>query len=288
MAIKRGLGKGMMALVEENEIDRDTIKDATPIDVNKIIPNRYQPRKQFNEERLKELSTSIKEKGVLFPILVSPLGDGRYELVAGERRWRAAKEAELLEIPALIRDFSEEDRLEIALIENIQREDLNAIEVAIAYKEIMEKLNCSQEELAVKVAKSRTAVTNTLRLLKLPDFVQNKVSEGVLSEGHARAILSLGEIDKMLEFAKHIIENNLSVRESEKASRDWKKELKTKDVSRETKKRREAVLDDLEEKFISTLGAKVEILGNVKKGKIQIFYHSEEELENIYRFLKEK
>ncbi len=288
MAIKRGLGKGMMALVDENELDKVELKDTTMIAVGRIIPNRYQPRKEFNEDALQNLADSIRQKGVLSPILVSELGDGRYELIAGERRLRASKLAGLSEIPVLIRDFSEEDRLEIALIENIQREDLNPMEVALAYKEIMEKLNLNQEDLAQKVSKSRTAVTNTLRLLKLPDFVQDKISRGEISEGHARAVLTLENIDDQIEFTKHIISQGLSVREAEKVSKEWggNSSGKDKNVSRETNPRREKVLDELQERFVSSLGARVEISGNIKKGKIQIFYHSEEELENIYRLIK--
>lgn len=288
MAIKRGLGKGMMALVDENELEKVDPKETAMVPVNRVIPNRYQPRKEFDQHSLQDLADSIRQKGVLSPILVSELGDGRYELVAGERRLRASKLAGLSEIPALIKDFSEEDRLEIALIENIQREDLNPLEVALAYKEIMEKMNFSQEDLAAKVSKSRAAVANTLRLLKLPDFVQERIARGEISEGHARAVLSLENIDDQIGFTRHIIEQGLSVREAEKLSKEWvgAGPDRTRNVSRETNPRRERVLDELQERFVSSLGARVEISGNIKKGKIQIFYHSEEELENIYRLIK--
>ncbi len=290
MAAKRGLGKGMRALVHENELDKFDIKDANLIPVDKVIPNRFQPRREFNKEALQDLADSIKKKGVFQPILVSSLGDGSYELVAGERRLRASKLAGLKEIPAIIRDYSDEDRLEIALIENIQREDLNSMEVAHAYKEIMDRLKLNQEQLAQTVSKSRTAVANTLRLLNLPDFVQKKVSEGAISEGHARTVLSLDNIDKMIEFTKHIVSEGLSVREAEKEVKGWgtKSSSQKKNVSRETKSRREKVLDELQERFISSIGARVEITGNIKQGKIQIFYHSEEELENIYNLIKNR
>lgn len=166
--MKHGLGRGMMALVDENEFHEIDKNQINSVDINTIIPNRYQPRKNFNEESLKELSDSIKEKGVIQPIIVSDLGDGRYELIAGERRLKAAKLAGLFEIPVIIKAISDEDKLEIALIENIQREDLNSIEEALAYKELMERLNLTQEDLAKKIGKNRSSIANTLRLLKLP------------------------------------------------------------------------------------------------------------------------
>ena len=197
--MKHGLGRGMLALVDENEIEQVDRSLVNTIDINKIIPNRYQPRKTFDNTALEELSDSIREKGVIQPVIVSELRDGRYELVAGERRWRASKMAGLLEIPAIIKDFSDEDRLEIALIENIQREDLNAVEEALAYKEIMERLNITQEELSKKIGKNRSSVANTLRLLKLPEFVREKIISEEITEGHARAVMMLEQIDEMIE-----------------------------------------------------------------------------------------
>lgn len=285
MAMKKGLGKGMAALVGENEIDEVKINEGNNIDIEAVIPNRFQPRKTFDENALKELSNSIREKGVIQPILVTPLGDGKYELVAGERRLRASKLAGLTEIPAIIKEFSHEDMLEIALIENIQREDLNSIEVAEAYKELMERLDLTQEQLSEKIGKSRTSVANTLRLLRLPDFIREKVSNRELSEGHARAILSLDDIDKMIDFAKYILSEGLTVREAEKESKKY--QPKKENVSRETNQKKNDQIEDLEEKLIQLLGAKVEISGNVKKGKIQIHYYSRDELENIYKKLSE-
>ncbi|MFN4215952.1 MAG: ParB/RepB/Spo0J family partition protein [Brevinematales bacterium] len=285
MAQKHGLGKGMLALVDENILEEEAHKgNIQMIDVGKIIPNKYQPRKFFGENELKELADSIKEKGVIQPILVTDLGNGRYELVAGERRWRAAKMAGLLEIPAIIRDFSEEDKLEVALIENIQREDLNPIEEALAYKEIMEKLGISQDELAQKIGKNRSSIANTLRLLKLPEVIQKKLIRKELTEGHARAILMLSQVDKMIQFSEYIIQKGLSVREAEDIVKVFEREGVS--VSRETET--PSALSHLEEKFIRALGMKVIIKGSQKKGKIEIHYFSEQELEYIYTILSQK
>jgi len=281
MAMKHGLGKGMLALVDENILQEEVKKGTVQmIDVGKILPNKHQPRKFFGEAELQELAESIRQKGVIQPVLVTDLGNGRYELVAGERRWRAAKLAGLLEIPAIVRDFSEEDKLEIALIENIQREDLNPIEEALAYKEVMEKLNLSQDELAQKIGKNRSSIANTLRLLKLPDVIQQKLIHKQLTEGHARAILMLSDMDKMIQFADYIIEKGLSVREAEDMVKVFEKEERS--VSRETSS---SPMEGFEERLIQALGCKVLVKGSRKKGKIEIYYFSEQEFEEIYRFL---
>lgn len=286
MSVKHGLGKGMMALVDENEIRKEENSTETKADIHRILPNRYQPRKHFSEESLKELAASIKEKGVIQPVIVTDLGDGRYELVAGERRLRAAKLAGLLEIPIIVRDYSEEDKLENALIENIQREDLNPVEQAQSFKEIMEKLGLNQEEFAKKIGKDRSSVANTLRLLKLPEYVRGKIESGEISEGHARAILVMDNIDRMINLANQIVEKGLSVREAEEIAREHSK--KSGDVSRETKKRKSHKMDEIQEKFVKAVGAKVEIKGTEKKGKIEISYFSKQELENIYRHIAHK
>ncbi len=284
--MKHGLGKGMMALLDEQTSVSEENRNIGTIDINKIIPNRYQPRKTFNEKALKELADSIKEKGVIQPIIVSELGNGKYELVAGERRLKAAKMAGLLEIPAVIKDFSDEDRLEIALIENIQREDLNPVEKALAYQEVMERLNVSQEEFAKKIGKDRSSVANTLRLLKLPEYVRSKVASGELSEGHARAILMIEDIDSMIDFANHIIEKGLSVREAENEAKVYGKKVQT-GVLRETTVRKNKEIETIQENFIKAIGAKVELKGSIKKGKIEIYYFSKQELENIYRLISQ-
>jgi ParB family transcriptional regulator, chromosome partitioning protein len=286
MSIKHGLGKGMMALVDENELKIEDSGNGTSVDIHKILPNRYQPRKRFSEESLKELAESIREKGVIQPVIVTEIGDGRYELVAGERRLRAAKLAGLMDMPVIIKNYSEEDKLEIALIENIQREDLNAVEQAMSFKEIMERLNLNQDEFAKKIGKDRSSVANTLRLLKLPEYVREKIETGEISEGHARAILSLGGIDRMIHLTNTIIEKGLSVREAEMAAKENAEPKKG--VSRETKRRKDGKLGEIQEKFVKAVGAKVEIKGTEKKGKIEISYFSKQELENIYRHISHK
>ncbi len=286
--MKHGLGKGIMALVNEGEIRPDDQGSATKVDIHKILPNRYQPRKRFSEESLKELCGSIREKGVIQPVIVTDLGDGRYELVAGERRLRAAKMAGLLEIPVILRNYSEEDKLEIALIENIQRDDLNAVERALAYREIMDRLGATQDEFAKKIGKDRSSVANTLRLLKLPESVREKIMTGVITEGHARAILSLANIDEQITLADRIAEKGLSVREAEDAAREALDGARKKGVSRETKKRKDHKLADIQEKFVRAVGAKVEIRGTDKKGRVEIFYFSKQELETIYRHIAHK
>lgn len=277
----------MMALLDDQEGSPEKSNRTDMVDINKIMPNRYQPRKSFNEDSMKELSESIRDKGVLQPVIVTELGDGRYELVAGERRWRAAKTAGLLEIPVLIKDFSDEDKLEIALIENIQREDLNPLEKAEAFREIMERLDLSQDAFAKKIGKDRTSVTNTLRLLKLPEFVREKLISEEISEGHARAILSIEDLDGIIQFTKHVVENGLSVRETEAAVRDFKKkEAPSKKIQKERKI--DPGIEELQERFIKAMGAKIEIKGTINKGKIEIHYFSKEDLENIYGYISDR
>lgn len=291
MAMKHGLGRGMMALMDENELQEIDKSQINIVDINKVVPNRYQPRKQFDEEALRELCDSIREKGVIQPVIVTELGDGRYELVAGERRLRAARMAGLMDMPVIIRDFSDEDKLEIALIENIQREDLNSIEEALAYKEIMERLQISQEELAKKVGKNRSSIANTLRLLKLPEYVREKITADEITEGHARAVLMLEDVDQMIAFTNLIIENGWSVREAEAEVKQFGKNSRPaveNDHAEAAAPSKGNGMEELQERFIQTIGAKVEIKGNQKKGKIVIHYFSKEDLENIYRNLSQR
>ena len=283
--MKHGLGKGMLALIDENTVSEIEQNQIITISVENIIPNRYQPRKNFNEETLRELAISIKENGIIQPVIVSDLGNGKYELIAGERRWKAAQIAGIAEIPAIIRDCSENERLEIALIENIQRENLNPIEEALAYKEILERLSITQDELAQKIGKNRSSIANTLRLLKLPEYIKEKIISGVLTEGHARAILSLEDVDKMIAFADYIIQNNLSVREAENEVKKFLE--KEKSVSRETSEKKEDfILKNAEDELIRILETKVEIKGNRKKGKIEIHYFSDEDFARIFEIFK--
>jgi len=283
--MKHGLGKGMLALIDENTVSEIEQNQIVKIPVENIIPNRYQPRKKFNEETLKELAISIKENGIIQPVIVSNLGNGKYELIAGERRWKAAQLAGIPEIPAIIRDCSENERLEIALVENIQREDLNPIEEALAYKEILERLSITQDELAQKIGKNRSSITNTLRLLKLPEYIKEMLISGALTEGHARAILALEDIDKMIAFADYIIQNNLSVREAENEVKKFLE--KEKYVSRETSEKKEDfILKNAEDELIRTFGTKVEIKGNRKRGRIEIHYFSDEDFTRLLEIFR--
>jgi len=283
--MKHGLGKGMLALIDENTLSEIEQNQVVKIPVENIIPNRYQPRKKFNEETLTELAISIKENGIIQPVIVSNLGNGKYELIAGERRWKAAQLAGIPEIPAIIRDCSENERLEIALVENIQREDLNPIEEALAYKEILERLSITQDELAQKIGKNRSSITNTLRLLKLPEYIKEMLISGVLTEGHARAILALEGVDKMIAFADYIIQNNLSVREAENEVKKFLE--KEKYVSRETSEKKEDfILKDAENELIRTFGTKVEIKGNRKRGRIEIHYFSDEDFTRLLEIFR--
>ncbi len=239
MAKSKALGKNLDELmfgIEEKS--DDNVKE---INIDKLIRNENQPRKHFDEEKLNELAESIKEKGVIQPIIVSPFED-KYVIIVGERRWRAAKKAGLQEIPCIIKDYAEFEKLEIALIENIQREDLNPIEEATAYEELIKHLNITQEELAKKIGKSRTTITNTIRLLKLPKNIQNEIIEGNLTEGHGRYLLSLDEEKTITEIAKKIKDEKLSIREVEKIISKIKKG--EKEIKNPKKKREDVILQN--------------------------------------------
>lgn len=250
-----------------------------------IEPNNSQPRKQFEEESLKELADSIKEYGVLQPLLVQEK-DGHYEIIAGERRWRAAKLAGLSEVPVLIRDYDKQRSMEIALIENIQRSDLNPIEEAKGYQQLIQEFNLTQEEIANRVSKNRATITNSMRLLKLDERVQQMLVEGKISSGHARALLGLEENEKQFQAAKRIIQENLSVRETEKL---------VKLLNRPKKEKQEAengpdinlIYKQIEEKLKTIMGTKVLINRKDKnKGRIEIEYYSQEELERLIELME--
>lgn len=294
---KRGLGKGLSALVEENIVDPlveivpnfDRVrveggnKGEFMVSPDVILPSRYQPRKEFDDSFLEELSESIKKYGIVQPLVVSDLGDGTYELVAGERRLRASKLAGLDRVPVVIREFEEKDRLAVALIENIQRADLNAIEIAEAYQEMIDRMFLTQEEVALIVGKSRTSVTNTLRLLKLPESIRVKIINHNISEGHGRSILVLYPNFQKMEEVAHLIEiNDLSVRQTEDLVRKVSVEL-LENSSDDNKNKKISYQNErilaLEEKLVKNLGAKIKITGNEAKGSIKIFYHNAEELE---------
>ena len=302
MAVKRGLGRGLNTLipveaskeetkekqkeqVKVKEVIKEVIKekDNTILNIDEIEPNREQPRKQFNEDSLIELAESIKQFGVIEPLVVQKR-DEFYEIIAGERRWRAARLAGLKEIPVVIKNYTEKEIVEIALIENIQREDLNPIEEAMAYQRLMKEFSMKQDEVASRVSKSRTAVTNSMRLLKLDQRVQEMLIDEMITSGHARAILSIEDHDIQYEIADKVFNHKLSVRETEKLVKKYgaektvpnQEEIKTPD--RDYK----AIYKDAEDRMKLLFGTKVSIKEkNKDKGKIEIEYYSQEELERI-------
>ena len=283
MAVKRGgLGKGLDSLIPEGKTiikEKEEKTGEQIVKISKVEPNREQPRKTFAEKELQELADSIKQFGVLQPLLVKKNGD-YYEIIAGERRWRAAKLAGLKEVPVIIREYTEKEIVEIALIENIQRENLNPIEEALAYSRLMTEFDMKQEELAERVSKNRSTISNAMRLLKLDKKVQQMLIEGKLSAGHARALIDIEDAGIQYAIALKISEEQLSVRDVEKLMRQIKeqKEKPTKPIVEHS-----FIYKDLEEKMISAIGTKVHI--NQKKngkGKIEIEYYSNDELEHIF------
>ena len=279
---QKGLGKGIKALLEDFDLTDES--KVIKISIDRIKPNPNQPRKHIKEETLKELAESIKQKGIIQPIIVREK-ERYYEIIAGERRWRAAQIAGLQEIPVVIRnDISELESLELALIENIQREDLNPIDLALAYNELIEKYKLTQEELAKILGKSRSAIANTLRLLKLPEEIKNHIISGKLSEGHGRVLLALEDEKEMTRLANECIEKQLSVRELEEIIYFKSQEqIQEKIVSHETnQEKKNNDLVNIEEDLIEALGTKVIVKGSLNKGKIIIEYYSREDLERIY------
>ena len=283
---KGGLGKGLDSLIADKvgtSNEKTDAKNEVMVNINKVEPNKEQPRKNFDEDALLELSESIKQFGVLQPLLVVDRRD-YYEIIAGERRWRAAKMAGLKKVPVIIKNLTEQEIVEISLIENIQRENLNPIEEAIAYKRLLNEFNLKQDEVAEKVAKSRTAITNSLRLLKLDERVQEMVIEGKLSSGHARAIISIEDKEKQYMVAQKIFDEKLNVRDVEKLVKNIDKLDKTVE---KTKPENDFVYRDFEEKLKKIMGTQVVIKNkNNNKGKIEIQYYSQAELERIYDMLK--
>jgi ParB family chromosome partitioning protein len=274
---KQALGKGLGALIPDLSALDDKERKALGIhevELDKIIPNEYQPRKLFNDEKLKELAASIREQGVIQPIIVHRNGSG-YQLIAGERRWRASRLAGLKTIPALVKEATKRELLEMALIENIQREDLNALEAAEAYKRLQDEFKLTQEDLAKRVGKERSTVTNFLRLLALPKEVKQELATGALSMGHAKAILSLERARDQVKAAGMIVKKGLSVREAEALA------ARLKNPVREKKPRQSSDLKALEEKLKKSLGTKVSIAAKAKGGRIMIDYYSNEELDRI-------
>lgn len=285
---KRALGKGLESLIQqyEEESGASVTEGVEEIQIKHVIPNPDQPRKTFDEESLKELADSISEQGVIQPIIVEKSGE-RYIIIAGERRFRASRLAGLETIPGLIRKYTHEQKLEIALIENIQREDLNSIEEAKAYLSLMKSLNISQETVAQKVGKKRSTIANSLRLLKLPEDMQESLKQGNISAGHARAILSVLNPSDMVILFSRITSNDLSVRESEHQAASLNNGVRKVSSPKRDKAGNspDPEIRRIEQKFLDVLGTKVTVKGGLKKGKIEIDYYSLDDLERIYDIL---
>lgn len=287
MASKRGLGKGLDALFQSYESPlEEEAKDSLveEISIDDIDPNRNQPRKDFEEEALHELSQSIKEHGVVQPIILSKLGR-RYTIVAGERRWRAAKLAGLETIPAIARDFEEREIVEIALIENLQREDLNPLEESLGIKSYMDSFDLTQEEVGQRLGKSRSAIANSIRLLNLPLEIQTMISENKLTSGHGRAILGISDNKERIRIANLVIEKGLSVRELERLIREMGKEITSRKLKRENLP---SFVYNLEDEMEKLLGTKVTIKHGKGKGTIGIEYYNEDDLDRIYNIIASK
>lgn len=281
MAKKTGLGKGLDALFTNNMDIEETLRENEVIEklkITQVEPNRNQPRKHFDEEALEELAESIKRYGVIQPIIVVKKGD-YYEIVAGERRWRASKKAGLTEIPAIIRDTDERKNKEIALIENVQREDLNAYEKAVGIKELMEEYGLTQQQVSEILGKSRSSIANTVRILNLDPRVIELVQQNKLTEGHARSLLAIEDNDKQYQMALRLLETGASVREVEKKVQQ-KKKMKKKD------EKYEAIYRDIEDSFQGFFGTKVKLEAGKRKGKIVIEYANNEDLERILELIK--
>ena len=280
MAKKGGLGRGMDALFLDNSATGNE-NGSTMLNINEVEPNRDQPRKNFNQSALEELAKSIEQNGIIQPILVRPMADGSYQLIAGERRWRAARMAGLTEVPVTIREMSDEEASIFALIENLQREDLNPVEEAEGLKSLIESYGFTQEEAADKVGKSRTAVTNTLRLLKLPPSVRNLLSDGKITAGHARALLGLDDEKEMLKIAETTVAQDLSVRQVEKMVKYALQGEKPKPKKRD--KKRDQYYDEVEIALTNTLGRKVKVYlspsGN--KGTLEFEFFGKEDLTKL-------
>lgn len=270
-----GLGKGLGALMLENNTDSMVSTDT--LAVNDIIPNKEQPRKTFDEAALQELADSIKQHGVLQPLLVRPLTTGGYQLVAGERRWRASRLAELKEVPVIIKDLSDTEAMEIAIIENLQREDLNPIEEAEGLQALIDKCGFTQEEVATSVGKSRPAITNALRLLRLPEEVRQMTKDGDISAGHARALLAFDNEPMMLECAKQIVDKKLTVRDVEKMA----KRPKTSKIKASSGRARDSFYDEVELALSDALGTKVKVYNGRNKGTLEIEFYTLDDLKNI-------
>lgn len=307
---KHGLGKGMGSLLSgfdydaqiENVVLKEYEREEAPvippsfdpekkddgekvlyIPLSSITPNPNQPRKSFDEDALNELAESIRSQGVIQPIIIEEYAPSKYSIIAGERRFRAAQIAGLKSIPSIIKSFGEIQRMEVSLIENVQRENLNPIEEAFAYQYLIQKSGYTQEEVANKVGKSRSAVTNSIRLLNLPDIVKDDLISGMMTSGHARAILSLVNPADQILLRNKIIEGDLSVREAEALADEYNKGRKI--VQKKKEKGKDPDILFAEEKFINAIGAKVEIKGTLNRGRLMVRFRTQKELERIYSYL---
>ena len=285
---QRGLGKGLDSLIPatSNSESKEAKQAETIVKIAKVEPNRDQPRKNFDEDALQELADSIKQFGLLQPILVQDRKD-YYEIIAGERRWRAAKIAGLKEVPVIIRNYTDQEIVEISLIENIQREDLNPIEEALAYKRLLEEFHLKQDEVAERVSKSRTAVTNSMRLLKLCDSVQQMIIDDMLSTGHARALIPIEDEEMQLQLAQRIFDEKLSVREVEKIVKGILRPEENKPKKEETPQNIQYIYQEIENRLKERLSRKVEITSKGKSGtgKIEIEFYSNDDLDHLIESL---
>ncbi len=275
---KRGLGKGLDALFMDNAAED---QGAVQLRLDDIEPNRDQPRRIFDEEALTELADSIAQHGVIQPLLVRPMAGGGYQLVAGERRWRASRMAGLTEVPVVIREMSDAEMMEIAMVENLQREDLNAIEEAEGYRMLMERCNLTQEEAAKRVGKSRPAVANAVRLLNLPDNVQQYVKDGKLSAGHARTLLGFEDMDALQDAAQLVVEKGLSVRELERLAKKSRQVSSSKPAGDGSMTGRASLYDEVELSLTEHLGRRVKVHAGAVKGSLEIEFYSQDDLQEL-------
>ena len=272
-------------LKKEDTESVDTGERVVYLPLSSISANVNQPRKSFDEDSLNELAESIKSQGVIQPIIVEEYAPGKYSIIAGERRYRASKIAGLEHIPSIVKSLGEIQRMEVSLIENVQRENLNPIEEAFAYQYLIQKSGYTQEEVAKKVGKSRSAITNSIRLLNLPDMIKDDLISGLITSGHARAILSLINPSDQMLLRNKIVEGDLSVREAEALAEEYNKGKKI--IQKKKDKGKDPEISLVEEKFVTAIGAKVEIKGTLNKGRLMVRFRSQKELERIYSFLSD-
>lgn len=276
-----GLGKyGVDAIFSELKED----SEGTELNLDQLSPNPFQPRSDFDQEKLDELAQSIKEHGIIQPIVVRHI-EGKYQIVAGERRWRAAQIAGLEKVPVVVKEMDDASMMQMALIENVQREDLNPMEEALAYKRLMEEFELKQDEVASRVGKSRSTVANSVRLLNLPEEVQNLVSQGNISSGHARALLGLASKDMVIKLAERIVSKGLSVRQVEEIIKDMHR-LSSSTTTTFTRTSKDPNITDLEDSIQKILGTKVKMVGSYDKGKIEINYYSSEDLDRLIELIR--